>query len=58
MTYEHCANTVGIASSDHTICLLQFVAALMLTGLIFVLRITICLVPSPEQTKRGGAKIA
>ena len=36
MTYEHCANSVGIALSDHRICLLQFAAALILTGLMFV----------------------
>ena len=56
MTHEHCAISVGIASSDHVIRLLQFATALMLTGLIFVLRLTICLVPSPEQTKRRALK--
>ena len=36
------ATGVGIASSDHRICLLQFAAVVMLTGLIFVLRMAIC----------------
>ena len=58
MTHKHCASSVGITSSDHIICLLPFAAALMLTGLIFVLSMTICLVPSPEQTKRGGDKLS
>ena len=30
---------------------LQFLALFMLTGIVFVLRMTICLVPLPEQTK-------
>ena len=41
--HEHCPISVGIASSDHRICSLKFAAALMLTGLIFILRMTICL---------------
>ena len=32
---------VGIASSDYRLCSLQFAAAVMLTGLIFILRMTI-----------------
>ena len=40
--HEHCANSVGIASTDHRICLLQLAAAVMLTGLISILRMTIC----------------
>ena len=30
--HEHCANSVGIASSDHGICSLQFAAAVTLTS--------------------------
>ena len=45
---------LGIAPSDHRISLLLFAAALILSGLIFILRMTICLVtkfvlPSPER---------
>ena len=41
------ANSVGIAPSDQIVILIA--AALMLTGIIFVLRMTICLVASPER---------
>ena len=33
---------MGIASSDHRTSSLQFAAAVMLIGLIFILRMTIC----------------
>ena len=57
MIHEHCSQRVGIASPDHRICSLQFAAKLMLTtGIIFILRITIFLVPSPEQAKGRGTK--
>ena len=38
MVIQSLANSVGIASSDHRICSLQFEAAVMLTGFILVLR--------------------
>ena len=44
---------IGIASSDHGICSLQFAAALMLTGLIFILRMTICQVTKLFHRNKG-----
>ena len=44
---------VGIASSDHRICSWQFAAALMMTGLIFILRMTICQVTKFFYRNKG-----